>query len=443
MALLGSLGNSWHAANRVINTVRVFGNRAPALLAALTADSPEAPRILRETFEELGATYIKLGQLIASAPGVFPEPYVREMQRCFDQAKPLPFGDIRRVLDREFNNHTDEIFASIDPSPLASASIAQVHAAQLRNGEDVVIKVQRPGVEDILMADMNLILIATFLFEKIAMKNGAGLTDIVKMFQETIAEEIDFIRESANLDEFRDFLSSIGETRVVAPKVYHQYTTRHVLTMERLYGRSLTDLSAVRRYSGNPKETLVTALNTWTLSLMHCGFFHADVHAGNLMILEDGRIAFIDFGIVGRMSEKIWQSLLSLVQALGTENYELMAESLVGMNATHERVNIPQFASELKKIFNDFSNLGESVVNNETLDEDRLNEMMMHLSSVAQKNGLKIPREFGLLFKQMLYFDRYVRILAPEMNLATSAELQIAKQRPALPSPKNKKPLKN
>ncbi len=438
MTLLDSLGNSFSAASRVLNTIRIFGSRGGELLTALTLQSPEAPRILRETFEELGATYIKLGQLIASAPGLFPEPYVREMQRCFDQAKPLPFRDIRRVLDREFNNRTDDIFASIDPSPLASASIAQVHAARLRSGEDVVIKVQRPGIEDILMADMNLILIATFLFEKITTKNGAGLTDIVKMFQETIAEEIDFIRESANLEEFRDFLNSIGETRVVAPKVYRQYTTRHVLTMERLYGRSLTDLGAVRRYSGNPKETLVIALNTWTLSLMHCGFFHADVHAGNLMILEDGRVAFIDFGIVGRMSEKIWNSLLGLVQALGTEDYELMAESLVGMNATHDAVNIPQFAAELKKIFNDFSTLGAQVANNEMLDEDRLNEMMMHLSNVAQKNGLKIPREFGLLFKQMLYFDRYVRILAPEMNLATSPEFQLGK-RPMLPSANSNK----
>jgi aarF domain-containing kinase len=426
MSLFDNVSGAFHASMRVLDTVKVFSlGTANLLQKAARGEANDAPATLRKIFEDLGATYIKLGQLIASAPGIFPEPFVKEMQNCLDNARPLPFKEIEKVIIDEFGKDYHKVFAFIDKEPLASASIAQVHAATLAGGEDVVIKVQRPGIAHKLNADMNLIYLAAWVFENLAPGGArASLTEIVNQFQQTIAEETDFYKEAANLQEFDKFLQDFGDENVMVPKVFPRASGLRVLTMTRLYGAPLTDLEAIRKYSDDPRETLVLALNTWFASLMFCGFFHADVHAGNLMVLEDGRLAFLDFGIVGRMSEAMWTALMNLTQAMGTRDYTLMAESLKGLNATAKDVDTEKFARDLKKVFSDFENIGQEYFNNTDFNEAEINQMMMNLVSVAEENGLRFPREFALLFKQMLYFDRYVQILAPDLNIATSAEIK-------------------
>ncbi|MCB1146224.1 MAG: AarF/ABC1/UbiB kinase family protein [Leptospiraceae bacterium] len=425
MSLFDNIINAMQASVRVLDTVKVFSLGGVDLIRkAAAGENTEAPKALRQAFEDLGATYIKLGQLIASAPGLFPPSFVNEMQKCLDQVRPLPFSEIKKVLEKDFGNRLSEIFSHIDELPLASASIAQVHAATLRTGEDVVIKVQRPGIVTTLNADMNLIYLAAWLFEKIAPGGArASLTEIVNQFQMTIAEETDFLREAANIREFEKFLQEFDDGKVVVPKVYAHATTKNILTMSRLYGVPLTDLDSIRKYTDSPRDTLILAMNTWFSSLMFCGFFHADVHAGNLMVLENGQLAFLDFGIVGRMSEDIWNSLMNLTLAMGTRDYDLMAESLVGINATKGEVDVKKFSAGLKKVFEDFEKIAQEDINTINVNEAEVNEIMMNLVSVAEDNGLKLPREFALLFKQLLYFDRYVQILAPDINVATSKEI--------------------
>lgn len=426
MGLLENISGALEASGRVLDTMRVFSsNGFTMLISAVNGKSPNAPQVLRKVFEELGATYIKLGQLIASAPGIFPDAYVKEMQHCLDNAKPIPFSEIEKVLKSEFGNEYHKIFKTIERKPLASASIAQVHAATLKNGEDVVIKVQRPGISGKLNADLNLIYLAAQLFERLTPGAArASLTEIVKQFQETIVEETDFYKEAKNISEFNSFLNDYGEDRVIVPKVYSAASTLRVLTMSRLYGVPLTDLASIKKYTKEPEETLITALNTWFASLMYCGFFHADVHAGNLMVLTNGQIAFLDFGIVGRMTQTMWNALMDFTQAIGREDFSLMARALKDLNATDKEVDIDKFAKSLKELFHDFNNISIEAMNPEQISEAQINELMMNLVSVAEENGLRFPREFALLFKQMLYFDRYVQILAPDLNIASSPEIK-------------------
>ncbi len=406
----------------------VFSSKTLLLLKDLAVGgkgSQNVPIRLREAFEELGATYIKLGQFIASAPSLFPEEIVSEMQKCLDSVRPIPFGEVEKTLKKELGSKYRELFQSIDPVPLASASIAQVHTAVTKEGLDVVLKVQRPDIETALGADLNLLYLASKLFEIfVPGLNRSGLSDMIGMFQSSILEEIDFYKEAANIEEFEGYLLANGEERARVPKVYKNLSTKRVLVMERFYGASITDEVSLRKYSSDPSKTLSDALEIWFSMLSKSGFFHADVHAGNLMILRDGTVGFIDFGIVGRISSKVWEGLMIFLEGLALNRTDRIASGLVRMDGAAQGIDEKKLAADLEKVFGQMSKmvldiqLGEL----EAFDEQKLNGLLFEFRDISTRNGLKIPKEFGLLIKQILYFDRYIKTFAPEMDLIRDRE---------------------
>ncbi|MDP2226745.1 MAG: AarF/UbiB family protein, partial [Moraxellaceae bacterium] len=213
-----NLGNALKGMLRVTQTTMVLAQTGTGWLLG---ERPPLPRLLRQTFERLGATYVKLGQFIASSPSLFPEAYVTEFQHCLDKTTPLPFSVLRGVLQSELGRPLDEVFADIDETPLASASIAQVHAATLVTGEKVVIKIQKPGVENILLTDLNFLYFAARVVEVAFPKiKFASLSGIVAEIQACMMEEVDFYKEARNIGEFSEFLSRTGNPSAIAPKVY-------------------------------------------------------------------------------------------------------------------------------------------------------------------------------------------------------------------------------
>ncbi|EDY87106.1 ABC-1 domain protein [gamma proteobacterium HTCC5015] len=381
-------------------------------------DRPPLPKLLRQTFERLGSTYIKLGQFVASSPSLFPEEYVREFEGCLDKTAKLPFRYIQDMIETELGQPMGEVYSWVDPTPLASASIAQVHAARLKSGEDVVIKVQKPGVKNILLTDFNFLLFGARILERLVPQmKRASLGDIVADIQTTMMEECDFLNEAENLKTFARFLADTGNNEVVCPKVYDQATSLRVLTMERFFGVPLTDLDSIKQHSQDPKNTLLVAMNTWFQSLMMCEFFHADVHAGNLMVLEDGRIGFIDFGIVGRIRPETWGAVTQFIQATSSRNFDVMASSMLTIGMTDEKVDVNRLASDIRAVFGQVEQISDSSVLLSGDEDQDVNKLLMDIVAIGRDHGIRFPREFALLIKQFLYFDRYVHILAPEMDM--------------------------
>ncbi|MFZ5569363.1 MAG: ABC1 kinase family protein [Thermodesulfobacteriota bacterium] len=376
-------------------------------------DRPPSPVLLRRAFERLGATYIKLGQFIASSPSLFPENYVKEFQRCLDRTEPVPFAQIKKILKKELGNrYMEDIFSFISSTPLASASIAQVHAARLVSGENAVIKIQRPGVRETLTTDLNFLFFAANLLEFLVpgLKH-ASLSGILAEIRRTVMEECDFKKEAENIQIFADYLKDTGNTAVVTPRIFSHAATKRVLTLERLDGIPVTDRKQLLESTDRPHAILNAAFSTWLDSVTACRLFHADLHAGNLLVLADGRVGFIDFGIVGHISRRTREGVSSLLTSMITGDIPLMARAMAAIGMTKKKVDTVRLADDLKALYQstDISEDWDPVREPGTLPAPE--DFLLEIVRIGQEHGIRFPREFTLLIKQFLYFDSYRDIL--------------------------------
>ena len=430
---------------RTLEAYRAVAQTAQEFLPKLLTSNSRSvssmfPVIIRTLFERMGITYIKLGQFVASSPTLFPKEYVKEFQKCLDQTEPLPWSTIERVIEEELGGPSSLFFSYIDEKPLASASIAQVHAAQLKSGEDVVIKVQKPGIDASLKADLGFLYVAARVLEFIQPDwERTSLSAVAGDIRSSMLEELDFELEARNTIEFRRFLQEYGLlNQATAPLVYADYTTKRILTMERLHGVSMLDEETISKVIKDPElgtATIITALNIWSLSVTAMPWFHADVHAGNLLLCKDGRVGFIDFGIVGRISDKVFQAVNELSVALAVGDSQAMAQALCNMGAADENVDTVKFGKDIERVMQKMNTVQTDVtvaVSREgqvrglvEVDENEITNLLLEIVEVTENNGLKLPREFGLLVKQSLYFDRYLKILAPSVDVMNDSRVMI------------------
>jgi predicted unusual protein kinase regulating ubiquinone biosynthesis (AarF/ABC1/UbiB family) len=368
---------------------------------------PSSARRLREAFEKLGPTYVKLAQLVASSEGMFPDAYCVEFQKCLDRVPPFPQSDVDLALLTAFGKHIDDIFSSIDEKPLASASIAQVHGAVLKDGTKVVVKVQRPGLQRTVTADLRVLRALAWTMERLPQGELASPMAIVDDFERNLHEELDFRLEAKNLDEFNAIMDRYDMKDVAAPKPIHDLTSASVLVMERFFGSRIDDKALLTTYAGDIEERLLQGMRAWFRCLIVHGFFHGDVHAGNLMVLDDGRIGFLDFGIVGRFQGAKKGLVSDFLLSMASRNFKQLASSMLDMGGS-KGVDVDAMAKDLEEQCAPL------------LDPSRpakYTDLLPAVTRASMRHRMPMPRDFVLILKQMIYFDRYAKLLAPKLNI--------------------------
>jgi predicted unusual protein kinase regulating ubiquinone biosynthesis (AarF/ABC1/UbiB family) len=374
------------------------------------------PMLVRMWCEDMGPTFIKFGQIVASSAGMFPDAYVKEFQKVLDRVKPFPFDAVERTLEDELGAEKAAHLVDIGRKQLASASIAQVHTAKLRDGTPVVIKVQRPGIVARCAADMRLMRTLAGIVARF--KKGADLANpvgVVDDFTKTLMEELDFRKEAANLDRFNEIMRELGHHDIRAPVPHHEYTTRKVLVMEQFRGLRVDQFDEIKRRGIDGEAKLVAGLRAWFQCVVFYGFFHGDVHAGNLMLLDDDTMGFLDFGIVGRFDDSARYLVTDYMIAFATGNYRRLAEIICEMAGKPDGLDMDGLIADLAETYRPLL----------TLSFGQLNyaEFLPGIQRTATRHRMRMPNEFILITKQLLYFDRYAKALAPKLNVFTDPRL--------------------
>jgi predicted unusual protein kinase regulating ubiquinone biosynthesis (AarF/ABC1/UbiB family) len=387
---------------------------SPLLLRKLRLVGPRVTvaRQIRLAFEDLGPAYIKFGQMIASSPTAFSKETTQEFAKCLDEVRPISFARVQRVLREQLGADPDAVFASIDARPLASASIAQVHAATLRSGMPVVLKVQRPGIRRRVESDLALMGFWAAIAEKVSgILHHANLTGIVADFRKTIREEMDFRLEAKNIEDFNALLEREGLLRLArAPRIEHALTTDKLLVMERFYGCRIDDPAGVRVRVDDVVDMLRATSEVFWSSVLLGGFFHGDIHAGNIMVLDDGRLGYLDFGIFGRFSDAHRVALADWLAAMVSGNGAQLAKAIHDMGAVHKQdLDWNEYVADVTDVFLPLRAL--------TVDNPKLLEQFFpKVRDLGAKHDLHLPQAFVLILKQLTYFGRYVMMHEPSFN---------------------------
>jgi predicted unusual protein kinase regulating ubiquinone biosynthesis (AarF/ABC1/UbiB family) len=372
----------------------------------------------RRFCEDMGPTFLKFGQIIASSSGMFPDSYVKEFQKVLDRVRPFPYAQVKEIVAAELGDDKAAALGEIDSKPLASASIAQVHTAELADGTEVVIKVQRPNIDRMIRSDIRVMRMMAALASRLFRQSTEFVNPrgFVEDFAATLLEEIDFRLEAKNLDRFNEIMRELGYADIHAPVPQWELTTRRVLVMTRFNGTRVDNGSAIVERGWDGEEKLVRGLRAWFQCVVFHGFFHGDVHAGNLMVLDDGDLGFLDFGIVGRFDERQRWLVTDYMVAFAMGDYKTLARVIVEMGGVVTReVDMASFEQGLKEAYSPMLTLAFGEVN--------YADFIPKINEVARKHRMTMPKEFILITKQMLYFDRYAKILAPKLNVFTDPRL--------------------
>lgn len=367
----------------------------------------DTPRRLRLILEELGPTFIKMGQILATRVDLFPPAYISEFEKLLDQVPPLPFADLLPQLEEDIGGSVTDVFLEIDTQPLAAASLAQVHKAVLKDGAPVVLKIRRPGIRKIIEADLHLLDRLVDIIESDAPElRRYHPREVVRQFSQSLRRELDFAAESRNAERVAANLS--GDPNIMIPKVYWEFTGERLNVQEYVDGILGRDLSGVESAGLNKRLLAERGVKAVLQMIMVDGFFHADPHPGNVFYLADNRLAFIDFGMMGRLTEERREQVISFLYGMVNHHAATVVEILEDWSDIVKTDTQTTLVVEIDGFVEHYSSLA--------LKDLSLPMMISDLMVIIRDHNLSLPPDLALLIKAYITLDGFGRYLEPEFN---------------------------
>lgn len=376
-----------------------------------------APVRLRRAFEQLGPTFIKLGQVLSGRPDLVTTAFADEFKKLRDEVPPFGFDEAKVIVEAELGSALDSLFMEFDPVPVAAASIAQVHKAVLNDGTKVVVKVRRPAIEKKLRQDISILMgIAGLLDKHVPESRIFNPTAIVEEFARTVRRELDFTIEADNAvrlaENFKDSRS------LYIPEIYMEYTANGVLTMERLSGIRISEVAMLDVAGYDRKQLARNGAEAFFKQVLEDGFFHADPHSGNMFVMPDGRIGLVDFGIVGRLSEEDMEVIADTFLALVNKDFDGLVQQYINMGFVTEDVDLDRFRHEFK---HDLVELIEPLYGKK-IKQISLSDYIDRVTRLALRHKLKFPSDLILMNKALLTIEGLGRELDPDFDFIEVAK---------------------
>jgi len=389
--------------------VREAGLSTPAIRReSLAVTGKESqPEELASDLENLGATFIKLGQLLSTRGDLLPEPYLDALARLQDKVEPFSFAEVDAIVSSELGIRISKAFAEFDPEPLAAASLAQVHRAQMRDGRAVVVKVQRPGVREQIVNDLEALEeVASFIDAHTEIGKRYEFVNMLEDLRRSLLREIDFQREGNNLIRLGDSLSSFR--RIVIPEPIDDFTTSRVLTMDYIPGKKITALSPLRLMEVDGAKLSEELFRAYLKQTLVDGFFHADPHPGNVFLTDDNRIALLDLGMVSNIGSTFQENYLRLLLAISNGRGDEAAEISIKMGEPKARFDDSDFRHRVADLVAEHADTA--------LDRIDAGQVVLRIQRIAADTWFRLPPEFTMIAKTLMNLDRVVYILAPNFD---------------------------
>ncbi len=394
-----------------------FRKRLKAFSQWPAVKGPSVPERLRMAFAELGPSFIKLGQLLSSRPDLITTRYADEFKKLQDEVPPFPADVAKQIIEAEIGLPLDKIFSDFQEKPVAAASIAQVHNATLLDGNNVIVKVQRPDIREQIEMDIDIMSTIARLMEKhISESRFFNPTGIVHEFQKTVRKELDFTEEARNACHFRRNFQDNPD--IYIPKVYPEFLTEKVLVMERIEGVRIDDIEGIEALGLDRRKLAKIGVDAYFKMILEDGFFHADPHPGNIFAMPTGQVGFMDFGIVGRVSDEMKEAMANTFIALINKDFDKLIDQYIELGLVSEEVDLDVFRREFKEDLRDFLEPLYGV----TLKEINFAEYLNTIVHLAMKHNMKIPSALLLINKAMLILENLGVQLDPNFDFIAAAE---------------------
>lgn len=372
------------------------------------------PRKLRSTLEDLGPAFIKLGQILSSRSDVLPAEYCRELENLRSDVEPMPYGTMIQVVEDSYGRPWREIFESIEKEPLGSASIAQVHRAQLLTGEDVIIKVQRPGIYDLMKRDIGLLRRVIRFVPNISIKKSLNIDTVLNELWVVAQEEMNFLQEASNMEEFERL--NTGIKYISTPKLFRAYSTGRVLCMEYIDGLKIDDKAGLEAEGYDLREIGTKLVDHYIKQVMDDGFFHADPHGGNIVV-RDGKIVWIDMGMMGRFSNEEKDLIGDAVEGIAKNDTGQVEDAVMRLGEFYGK-------PDKTKLYQDIEEILDKYAGTELADID-IAKFLQRIMEVMKDNQMKIPHGFTLLARGIGQLEGVLLSIAPDLSILEIASNHI------------------